>query len=160
MKYCVGCHLKSPLFHRGLSLLCLCSLTTLHTFLYLLSLSSLTHLLLYQPPPPLKLADTENKLKHTACLRDEWVSEERKEEWKRRQRRKRSPAPWIITSSVWPWRVIVLIFELCLVTDITWLADWIKMVGIQCLGLEEKVTPGVTWGKGVTIMRPFPVSCM
>lgn len=35
--------------------------------------------------------------------------------------------PWNVTSSVWPWRFRVLIFEFCLVSDITWLAEWMNV---------------------------------
>lgn len=54
----------------------------------------------YSPfPPPLWTSpstkidcssDTEHKLRHTACLCDEWISKERKEEWKKSKSRKRS----------------------------------------------------------------------
>lgn len=51
------------------------------------------HRLWCQPPPLLKLLNSEKKLNQTTCLNDEWISNERKEEWKSGQCWKRSQCP-------------------------------------------------------------------
>lgn len=35
--------------------------------------------------------------------------------------------PWNVTLSIWPWRIGALTFELCLVSGITWLAEWMNV---------------------------------
>lgn len=69
--------------------------------------------------------DTEHKLKHTSCLSDEWIR--REAEGRRYRKGKGQAVMWIKPPSVWPWRVLLLIFKGGLVTDLRWLAGWRNM---------------------------------
>ena len=57
----------------------------------------------------------------------------------------------------------MLIFEVCLVTDITWLAGWMNMVGDSgvCGAVRRRSRQALhELTESQTIMRLFPVSCI